>query len=93
MKVYTHHNPKDPSQHMIFMTMSSPELIKVTYQMGEATSPHTQIIVKVANGLSLDMFHSQCYDLRIEDARVIWNYLTEELTWTDHPLSPTRSTS
>ena len=92
MKVYTLHNPKDPSQHMVFFELS-PELIKVTYQMGEATSPHTQIIVKVANDLALEMFHSQCYDLRIDDARAIWNYLTEILTWTRHPLSPIKSTS
>ena len=77
---------------MVFFELS-PELVKVTYQMGFDTSPHTQIIVKVANDLALEMFHSQCYDLRIDDARAIWNYLTEVLTWTTQPPPPTKSTS
>jgi hypothetical protein len=93
-KVYTLDNPKDHSQHMIFFSFyGSPNLIKATYQMGFAVSPHIQILVKATNNLDLQMFHSQCYDLQIDDARAVWNYLTEVLTWTIQPPLPTKSIS
>ena len=54
--------------------------MKTVYQMGDE-GIHSNIIVKVSNGLSMDLFHSQAYNLNVADARAAWAYLVDELGW------------
>ncbi len=79
-KTVTLHNPRDPSQHMHFMWDDSWGFVKITYQMGDE-GLHSNIIVKVSDGLAMDMFHSQTLNLSVTDSRAMWAYFVDELRW------------
>lgn len=79
-KTATLHNSVDPSQHILFMWIGEWGFVKTVYQMGHQ-GWDSNIIVKVSNGLSMDLFHSQAYNLDVADARAVWAYLVDELGW------------
>ena len=80
---YTLHHPTPDiePQHVIFVTNHAWGYVRVTYQMGSAESPHDQIVVKLDSNRLLYLNNSQPYDVSLEDARLMWKYITEMLTW------------